>query len=73
MKGLLIHAALLAVVLSTHAEVVSWKLSGELNYVHPALSEQFKVGDTYTMTLNVENGIPAVAIDRPFFYSAGNF
>lgn len=73
MKGLLIHAALLAVVLSTHAEVVSWKLSGELNYVHPALSEQFTVGDTYTMTLNVENGIPAVAIDRPFFYSVGNF
>jgi hypothetical protein len=44
-----------------------------LNYVHPALSEPFTVGDTDAMTVNVENGIPTVAIDRPFFYSVGNF
>ena len=64
---------LLTGALSIRSEVVQWELTGSLNYVHTALSEQFAVGDTFTMKMDMENSTEALGTDRPFFYSVGNF
>lgn len=73
MRGAFMLITLLAGALPVSAEVITWKLSGSLNYVHPSLSEQFSVGDSYTMVVNVDNAVQPIEIDRPFFNSVGNF
>ncbi len=58
---------------SVTAEAAQWRLSGSLNYVHPALNEQFQVDDIYTLTVEVDEGAQPIGIDRRFFDSVGRF
>ena len=58
---------------SANVEAAHWKLSGSLNYVHPALNEQFQVDDIYTLTVEVNDGAQPIGTDRRFFDSVGRF
>ncbi len=58
---------------SATAGIAQWELTGSLNYVHPSLNEQFQVDDSYTLIVEVNDGVQAIGTDRRFFDSVGRF